>query len=289
MVDSSNSSSVAGMLDTLDVALYAFCLIPPSANEGITAALYRDLMAARTSREGMRRSADREAIFAAQRLRLALQLAPVDAIDYSASNPTARWRIIELHLLERYPQAGREIIAQLAHRIATTLDDWREQRGSRSVHERDIWKKADGKCCSCHYDFNLKSSPALLARDKFKPYFDSPEELTSPEIDHIVAISGLGTDGAQNLQLLCRWCNFGKGDGLGVDIRKEAENAAIDLEEMRRSHVANMFYMTLADSGFECENCNGQTELTIRLRDDRHGFLLSNLLSICYACTGLLK
>lgn len=278
------SSSAVEMLDTLDVALYAFCLIPPSADEANTAVLYRDLMAARTSREGMRRSADREAIFAAQRLRLALQLAPVEAINYSDSNPTARWRIIQTHLVDRYPNASHEIVTQLARRIATTLTDWREERSGKSIHERAVRKSANDKCCCCHYDFKLKSSPALTSRDKFKPYFDSPEELTSPEIDHIVAISGLGTNDAGNLQLLCRWCNFGKGDGLGVDIRREADNAVADFSEMQRSHIANMFYMTLADNDFACEKCRGRNELTIRLRDDRHGFLLSNLRSICYPC-----
>jgi hypothetical protein len=272
------------MIDTLDVALYAFSLTPPKADEPNSADLYRELMFARTSREGLRRSADRESIYAAQRLRIALQLAPVEAIAYTNSNPVARWKLIQKHLAARYDGTAAELVTQLARRIAVTLADWQEPRGSTLTYRHSVWIKADGKCCSCHYDFEAKSSPALSSLDPFKPYYSSPEELTADEIDHIVAISGVGTNDVDNLQLLCRWCNFGKGDGLGVDIRKEAEYAARSLELIPRGHTAAMFYMTLADGEFKCENCRAEAELTIRFRDRRHGFLLSNLFPTCYLC-----
>lgn len=278
-----DSSSV---LDTLDVALFAFALFPPGSGEPESASLYRELMFARTSREGLRRSADREAMFAAHRLRVALQLAPVTAIDYSNSNPVARWKIIHRHLEHKYVHTATELLAQLARRIAVTLDDWQQPRGGTTAHRRAVWVKANGRCAACHYDFVARSSPALRTFDPFKPYLQSPEELTSQEIDHVVAVSGVGTNELSNLQLLCRWCNFGKGDGLGVDIRREAEFAASIVSEIPRIHIASMFYMTLASAGYECERCDQglRNELTIRLRDSQHGFVLSNLASTCYNC-----
>jgi hypothetical protein len=275
------------ILDSLDVALFAFALVPPESEESNSAALYRELIFARTTKEGLRRSADREAVFAAHRLRVALQLAPLDAISYTTTNPTARWKIIQRHLAMKYPHTGADLVTQLARRVAVTLADWQEPRGATTSHHRAVWLKSGGRCSSCHYDFTAKNSPALLTLDPFKLYYQSPEELTAPEIDHIVAISGVGTNELANLQLLCRWCNFGKGDGLGVDIRREAEYAALGISEIPRGHIASMFYMTLADNDFSCETCRrGQhIELTIRLRDSQHGFLLSNLVSTCYECT----
>ncbi|MGV0718629.1 HNH endonuclease signature motif containing protein [Mycolicibacterium sp. XJ662] len=273
------------ILSTLDVALYAFALVPPSKDESDTASTYRDLMLARTSREGLRRSADRDTVFAAHRLRVALQLAPIEAIAYSNANPVARWKIVRDHLTQKYPDTAGELLDILARRIAVTLSDWEVPRRSAGSHYRAVWMKSDGRCSACHFDFKTKSSRALSALDPFKPYYQSPEELTSEEIDHIVAISGVGTDVVDNLQLLCRWCNFGKSDGLGVDIRREAEFAAISVESIPRSHRAAMFYMTLAHYDFKCGSCNSRTELTIRLSDPRHGFLLSNLAAVCYECS----
>lgn len=272
------------LLDTLDVALYAFALVPPVAGETNTAELYRDLMFNRTTREGLRRSADREAIFAAQRLRVALELAPVEAITYLDANPVARWKLIYQHLMSSYSDVSPDLLTQLARRIAVILTDWQEPRASASVNRRAVWIKSLGRCCACHYDFEARSSPALTSEDPFKPYYWSPDELTAEEIDHIVAISGVGTNELDNLQLLCRWCNFGKGDGLGVDIRREAEFATTAVDLIPRIHVAAMAYMTLADNDFRCELCGSVGELTTRLRNLRHGYLLSNLVSICYEC-----
>ena len=123
-----------------------------------------------------------------------------------------------------------------------------------------------------------------MSLDRFKPYFKSPIELTSPEIDHIVAVSGVGNNGIDNLQLLCRWCNFGKGDGLGVDIRTEAKYAVVEIDDIPRVHIANMFYMTIADNNFACAPCGCHSELTVRLINMRRGFLLSNLTPTCYQC-----
>lgn len=243
-------------------------------------------MFARTTREGLRRAADRDSVFAAQRLRLALQLAPLQAIQYETTNPQARWQIVHRHLASRYPLTPDDLLIQLARRIAVTLSDWQEPRGATTAHRRTVWTRSNGRCSACHYDFNAKSSPALAKFDPFKPYERSPEELTSEEIDHIVAISGVGTNESSNLQLLCRWCNFGKGDGLGVDIRREAEYAAVEVSEAPRGHVASMFYMTLAANDFSCEECESgpAVEITARTRDRDHGFLLSNMKATCYDC-----
>lgn len=274
------------ILESLDVALYAFALMPPSPDESESAGAYRDLMLARTSREGLRRSADRDAMIAAHRLRVALHLAPRQAIDYASSNPMARWKIVHTHLLSNYPSTSTELLAQLARRVAETLADWQQPRGATVSHRRAVWAKSGGICSACRYDFVAKSSRALAALDPYKPYFLSPQELTAEEVDHVVAISGVGTNDISNLQLLCRWCNFGKSDGLGVDVRKEAEYAALPLSDIPRAHIASMFYMTLAGSAFLCDRCDDNTrrELTVRPLDDRRGFILSNLICICYEC-----
>ncbi|WP_084968982.1 HNH endonuclease [Prescottella equi] len=277
-------TSTEDYLKTLDVALFAFALSPTLAEEDEVATRYREIMLARTSAEGLRRSSDQTALYAAHRLRLALQLAPVGAIAYQQQNPVPRWRIIHDHLTEEYVDVDSNLLETLARRIAVTLTSWQTQRASTTPLRREVVRRAKNRCHACHFDFAQRSSPALLELDHYKPYFLSPEELTSQEIDHILAISGVGTNDLTNLQLLCRWCNSGKGDGLGVDIRQEARFAAVATADIPRSHIATLFYLVLARDEFLCTHCQGGNELTIRRSHEDRGFVASNLRATCYQC-----
>jgi 5-methylcytosine-specific restriction endonuclease McrA len=278
------STRSAELLQTLDVAMFAFALDQPTDQDSPAAIAYRELMLSRANREGLRRSADLQTHYAAYRLRLAIELAPMEALRYVVDNPQSRWRLVFAHLAELYPDAERGLLEELSRRIATTLTNWQEQRSATTAHKRQVWKRCKGACSCCHFDFTMRESPALIELDPHKPYWDSPEELTSDELDHTIPVSSVGTNRPENLQLLCRWCNLGKGDGLGVDIRREAEFSSFPIDEIPRGHRAAVFYATLSRAGFVCEDCGASAELTCRKRVDRVGFTISNMRAVCYEC-----
>ena len=136
------------------------------------------------------------------------------------------------------------------------------------------------------------SSERVLSRctsDPYKPYFESPDELLTMEVDHREAVSGLGTNIVDNLQLLCRLCNAGKGDGLGVDVRQEARFAGTPILDVPRSHRARMLFAVIDRDDRKCTVCeSAETELTVRpvVRDG--AYVRSNLYTVCFDCAGSL-
>ena len=125
----------------------------------------------------------------------------------------------------------------------------------------------------------------LKHEDAHKPYYHSPEELRSLEVDHIDAVSALGTNAVENLQLLCRLCNWGKGDGLGVEVRAEAQYAGCAIRNVGMRHRAAMLYYTIERDAGMCGLCSSSSnELTVRPLLDSGCFVRSNLHAVCVEC-----
>ncbi|WP_371683447.1 hypothetical protein [Solirubrobacter soli] len=91
----------------------------------------------------------------------------------------------------------------------------------------------------------------------------------------------------RNLQLLCRLCNAGKGDGLGMEVRHEAAFAGYSVERIPTAHLARLVYYVIDRDNRHCTQCDrDDLELTIRPIVDTGGVVRSNLRTVCVACGG---
>ncbi len=217
------------------------------------------------------------------RLRLALHLTPISAVNYRRSNPAPRWRLVREHLVAQFGWDRAEC-EPLAREIASLLDNWDRGRDEVASHRAFLLHRDGPFCQNCHVEFG-PTPQSLLRSDVFKPYFESAEELLTPEVDHREAISALGTNVVENLQLLCRLCNAGKGDGLGVDVRAEARFAGIDVAAVPIPHRCRMLYSVIDRDGRRCGLCNGsESELTVRPIVPGGAYVRSNLYAVCMNC-----
>ena len=221
------------------------------------------------------------------RLRLAMHLAPRSAIGYERRNSVPRWRLVRDHLVAVFERAPDETEG-LAREIAVVLDSWEAQRTDVG-HRRDYLIRRDGsRCGTCRVNFIGGPPYTLTSRDEYKPYFTSPDELLSIEVDHVEAISALGTNDLENLQLLCRLCNAGKADGLGVETRVEARHAGQPVGEVPVAHRARMLYYVIERDRRSCSLCGRKNdELTVRPLTADGGYLRSNLRAICVECVAV--
>jgi 5-methylcytosine-specific restriction endonuclease McrA len=223
------------------------------------------------------------------RLRLALHLSPREAIAYNRSNPVPRWRLVREHLVATFGRTAEQSEA-LAREIAVILDNWDRQRMDVGRHREFLLRRDGPQCAMCRMRFFDPQAITLLARDEYKPYYTSPEELMSVEVDHIEAISTLGTNFVDNLQLLCRLCNAGKSDGLGVEARMEARHAGSAIADIPVTHRARMLYYVIERDRRTCSQCGSSAnELTVRPLVLSGGYVRSNLQAICIYCAGLVR
>lgn len=270
------------MLDELDVLLDRLAIghLSQSSKREL---FYRDIALAR-ARSVLRWESDSSdyAVFET-RLRLAIHLSPRSAIKYDRSNPRPRWKLIRRHLAEVFDRNSEEVDG-LARDIAKLLDTFDSERSAVTSHLPYLLRTDGSRCRSCRADF-FEISPCIDHRDEFKPYYLSPEELLQPEVDHKEAISALGGNDLDNLQLLCRFCNRGKGDGLGMNLREEIRYAGLPIDEIPRSHRGRLLYYVIQRDAGICSFCGTcETELTTRPIINSGGMVRSNLHSVCVRC-----
>ncbi len=271
------------LLSSLDVLLDHLVIGSASQPDTARARQYRQFGFVRAASILRSEEDERERRRFDTRLRLALHLAPATAIAYQRSNPVPRWRLVRDHLVNRF---GRDPVEcePLSREIALVLDNWERSRDDVTSHRAFLLRRDGPYCANCHVRFDTE--PISLRRaDPYKPYAESPDELLTIEVDHIEAVSALGTNAVANLQLLCRLCNRGKGDGLGIDTRQEAGNAGTHVHQIPITHRARMLYYVIERDGRRCASCDSTTsELTIRPLVPEGGFIRSNLQAVCVAC-----
>jgi 5-methylcytosine-specific restriction endonuclease McrA len=229
---------------------------------------------------------EREAVMRTElRLRLALHLSPGPAVAYDPANPAPRHRLIETFITDHFGLA-RDEASPLARDVAHTLSIWDENRTSVTAHADRLLQSQSHCCAHCGVDFD--NTPwTLSVKDMYKPYHESREELLQPEVDHIEAISFLGTNDLANLQVLCRLCNLGKGDGLGISVREELRQARTPTNLLPRAYRIRAFYATVLRDKKRCKLCgntHSNSELTVRLRHARGSYVRSNLHTVCVPC-----
>ena len=220
------------------------------------------------------------------RLKLALHLAPPEAIAYDVQNPKPRWKLIEQHLCDNLSRSTNDVV-QLSKEVAATLRSWQEERQSVAGFKAQLLTRDGSRCMSCHIEFDDSSAESIATGDPFKPYFES--DPTSPmncaTVDHIEPVSGFGSNTLDNLQLLCKLCNQGKGSFDPPLLKHEAEFAAVPIESIRWGHRAKLLYFALESSDFRCDRCEtDDAELTVRKIVPRGAIVSTNLRSSCFGC-----
>jgi len=217
------------------------------------------------------------------KLFLAAHLSPRKALNYDQTNPTPRYELIRSYLSDQFG-FSEESVDQLSRSIHKLLDSWESDRAGVTSYRDRLLKSQDYTCASCKIEFGMTPKTATN-QDPYKPYKNRLAELTSPEVDHIRPVSTFGTNNYENLQVICRFCNFGKGDGLGIDSSKEIQFAGNQIEDIPWSHRSHMFYYVLERDNFQCTGCSAEhSELTIRPVRGKGGYLRSNLTTLCIDC-----
>lgn len=219
------------------------------------------------------------------RLKLALHLAPPSAISYSPTNPIPRWRLIQEHLERHLGRVGFDV-EFLAKEVAATLKSWQEDRQSVGQYKTALLRRDGDLCQSCYIEFGSSAATSLATNDPYKPYLgkDPSAPMNRATVDHIVPVSGFGSNDFDNLQLLCELCNQGKGSLDPPLLKHEFMYAAKPISEIPWWHRAKLLYFTLEAREFRCSVCDERSELTIRKVIEGGAIVSTNLTSKCYEC-----
>ena len=226
------------------------------------------------------------------RLRMALHMTPIEAINWDPKSFKSRPNVIKEYLSSEFniPDIDAD---SLSRDVVSILQSYETRRkGGVSSEADDILKKQNNRCASCFVEITeanivMEESKTTKEQDPYKPYFENPgvQYWLSPEVDHIVPVSTFGTNRRENLQVLCKLCNQGKYIDDGVTVFQEYEYASQQIENVCPQHRRRLLYFRLKMDKNGCTKCNSNlNELTVRKVRNKGGLLLSNLISVCYKC-----
>lgn len=270
-------------LASLDTLLDHLAISSNAEPDNLRERQYREFAFERAASVVQAHQDERERRRFEMRLRLALHLSPVAAVTYDSRNPVPRWKLVREYLASKLGREGPECEA-LAREVAGVLDNWDRRRSQVTGHRAFLLNRDGPFCQNCRVEFG-KAPQSLVSHDPYKPYYASPDELLSIEVDHIEPVSALGTNALANLQLLCRLCNAGKGDGLGMDIRQEALFAGCVIDNVPIAHRCRMFYAVVDRDHGLCVRCDTKSsELTVRPVITGGTYVRSNLFAVCVNC-----
>lgn len=222
-------------------------------------------------------------------LRLALHLAPTDAIAYNTSSPVKRERLIERYLVSEleYPA---EHASDLARAVVDIFRLWEAERSKVNWHADALAKRDGNACQSCLVSFDQDTPESAVRIDYYKPYLDTMggprnQSLFRRTVDHIEPVAAYGTNDLSNLQLLCELCNRGKGNLEQPLLKHEFEYAGAGIETVPWLFRAQMLFFVLRAKGRRCGSCGSSSrELTIRKVNAIGGYVRTNLCPLCYQC-----
>lgn len=170
-------------------------------------------------------------------------------------------------------------IGKSVHRI---FDLWDKERKQITGYKEKLLRRQSYKCNNCNLSFN-KECPSYINKDEYKPVFQH-EELTKPEVDHKDPVWALGHNRISNAQVLCRFCNQGKGKGVETRIATEMQHSNKEIAMINWKYRAKEFYLAINGKN-ECSLCNNKTvELTVRPKRNDGCYFRANLEPVCVNC-----
>lgn len=225
------------------------------------------------------------------KLRLALHLCPADAVNWDSTSSQSRVEVIAGYIQRNFG-FQKEAATDLARAVAATLRAWETRRATLASRAESILRRQHGKCSTCHVKIDdnriLEEEKKTAAQmDPYKPYSLSPgvRSWLVAEVDHKDPVSVFGTNDWSNLQVLCRLCNAGKGDGTSLSTKHEFDNCHKEISAVKDAHRRRLMYCRIEMDNFKCTTCGSTSnELTVRKRFNDGSLVLSNLMAICYDC-----
>jgi hypothetical protein len=203
-------------------------------------------------------------------------------------------RIAAEHLRSNHGLSDRES-AILANLLLLASERLVIDRKTVAGRCRELLRTQHGRCAHCRQSLRIDRESVnheYFSQDVFKPYAAFPD-LLDPEVDHIEPVSLFGSNDVTNLQVVCRLCNSGKGDGQGIRPQLIRACAATlpgsEITPEMKAYLCALVYYTILRSNRCCESCgSGSAVLTIRVCDeDAMGFVPNNVRTVCRDCAGL--
>jgi hypothetical protein len=185
---------------------------------------------------------------------------------------------------------GAKHATALANRLLFVLTRLDVDRVHLYSLRRELLDRQAGRCAHCNQLLYCSQEQLLrLTADPFKPYDRFPD-LLEPEVDHIDPVSLFGGNDTENLQVLCKHCNRGKGNGLGVSPLVARRYAGADISQTGDrdliTYLGSLVYYGLLHGGRRCSCCSSATNaLTVRIRGrgDR-AMVVANTRVVCCEC-----
>lgn len=210
-----------------------------------------------------------------------------DSTEGPYNDETEPYKMIEEYLLLNF-DAEEATARNVAQKLGKLWEDWINDDRYISYEEKmkkKLRKDQNNQCKNCNVKLeDEEACESYQQEDKLKPIHRFSREQTAIELDHIEPLSYFGNHSIANLQLLCRFCNQGKGNRSHVPITKQIEHASTSIEEIPESHRRQMFYAVTEgiDACVKCGDIN--EELTVELINQHGCYVLSNLKAICVEC-----
>ncbi len=217
---------------------------------------------------------DQTELYEAQ-VRLALHFAPRAALEYDPSNPTPRHVLIRKYMVDVLGRR-QEFAERASREIAVIVRNLSTSRSPVAHHREDLLRAQRGRCAHCGVLLWPEPRP-VRPNDPFKNYAVDLEEWLTPEVDHKMPITSLGTNKPENLQVLCRLCNQGKGDGFPLQTRDELRWCRHQPENADFAHRRRLLYWVLRRDGLDGRFFPTEGEVSIRLVNEQGGLVRSNL------------
>jgi len=229
-------------------------------------------------------------------LGLALHITPQQALEKEREGKDAvgpfdselePYQMIRKHLRENC-EFDEDAARDIGNKLGQIWRDWFEDDRSipnASVIKSKLKNDQNSRCANCKVRLdNEHKAASFQNNDQFKPLHQFKRNQTDAELDHIEPLSQFGGNTPSNFQVLCRFCNQGKGKAKHIPIINQLEKSTQSIRKIDPGYRREIFYAVTANAEV-CSECgNKAAELTIRQKQDDGCYTVSNLKTVCVNC-----